>query len=186
MKMRNPPSISKITPGLFIGNAACTYDQSILQKNGITGVVSLVNGPLNLWRQPRFTELVAPDCHKWVECADSSTQDLLIHMADICNFIDQMLEPSQQQPGRVLVHCDQGISRSVTVVIAYLMRRQQKTPKDVLAEVHAKRPQIKPNKKFFWHSWRFGRLLGIKYGRMRRRRHHGSLIRLLGTSERQI
>lgn len=32
--------------------------------------------------------------HKWVQCADSSTQDLLAHMSDICEFIDRMASPA--------------------------------------------------------------------------------------------
>jgi Dual specificity phosphatase, catalytic domain len=82
-------------------------------------VISLVNGPLNLWRQTRFTDFITPDRHIWIECVDSPTQDLLVYMAGICDFIDQMLELAQQPPKGVLVHCDQGISRSSAVVIAY-------------------------------------------------------------------
>jgi dual specificity phosphatase 12 len=148
MKMQQLSSISEIMPGLFIGNATSTYDRSTLQNNRITAVISLVNGPLNLWRQARFTDFITPDRHIWIECVDSPTQDLLVYMAGICDFIDQMLEPAQQPPKGVLVHCDQGISRSSTVVIAYMMRQQRRTREDVLADVRAKRPQVKPSANF--------------------------------------
>lgn len=98
--------------------------------------------------------------HKWVACLDSSTQDLLVYMKDICNFIEQMSLPFKRPlpspeksstetsvvPGVVLVHCEQGVSRSPTIVVAYLMRKRRQKFADVLAIVGAKRKiRISPN-----------------------------------------
>jgi protein-tyrosine phosphatase len=135
------PSISEITPSLFLGNGRCAYDPPTLRNNQINAVISLINAPLALWTRSIFTELISADRHLWIECVDSSTQDLLVHMHRVCTFIDQ-------KPGVVLVHCDQGISRSATMVIAYLMREQRKGLEEVLAEVRAKRPRIKPSDNF--------------------------------------
>ncbi len=33
--------------------------------------------------------------HKFIPCVDSSTQNLLVHMPEICNFIDNILLPRQ-------------------------------------------------------------------------------------------
>ncbi len=59
-------------------------------------------------------------------------------------YID--IEPHQL--GVILVHCKMGISRSATAVIAYLMRKDQKTRDNVLEEVKKKRPQANPNSNF--------------------------------------
>lgn len=174
------PSISEIVPGLMIGNAICTFDLPTLQNNHIDAVVSLVDAPQSLWKLKRFTNSVAISRHLWIECVDSSTFDMLVHLNRICDFIDQMHLPHQQlslqnpsQPdssepepfrqvpetnsdmkttskalGVVLVHCDLGISRSSTAVIAYLMRKQHKTRDEVLAEVRAKRKRTKPSANF--------------------------------------
>ena len=48
----------------------------------------------------------------------------------------------------ILVHCVQGISRSSTIVIAYLMKRENMTLKDAYAHVKKLRPIIRPNKGF--------------------------------------
>jgi len=49
---------------------------------------------------------------------------------------------------RVLVHCQAGISRSATLVIAYLIKHQKMNLKDAYLHVKSKRPQIGPNKGF--------------------------------------
>lgn len=142
------PSISEITPNLFLGNGRCAYDPPTLRDNHINAVISLINAPLALWTRSKFTDLISTDRHLWVECVDSSTQDLLVHMHRVCTFIDRMLLPVEQKPGVVLVHCDQGVSRSATMVIAYLTREQRKGLEEVLAEVRTKRPRIKPSPNF--------------------------------------
>jgi atypical dual specificity phosphatase len=49
---------------------------------------------------------------------------------------------------RVLVHCVQGMSRSASVVLAYLMSRERKTFKQAWEHVTALRPVVKPNPGF--------------------------------------
>lgn len=169
------PSISQIVPGIFIGNVQSTYEAECLQNNHINAIVSLVNAPLALWKQKRFTDSATKGRHLWVECVDSSTFDILEHLSRVCNFIDRMLlpvaessstestpinsssgtlrtkpngHPLPQNPGRVLVHCDLGISRSGTVVVAYLMRKQHKSRDEVLTEVQAKRKRVRPSTNF--------------------------------------
>ncbi|KAK1145699.1 hypothetical protein N8T08_003935 [Aspergillus melleus] len=102
--------------------------------------------------------------HKWIQCVDSSTQDLLSHMSDICNLIDEMAspalsslsflcaehghqandEPNYGPPQNVLVHCDIGISRPPTVIIAYLMRKLAMKQADVLEYVQSKQ-KVQPS-----------------------------------------
>lgn len=164
--MLQSPSISEIEPGLFIGNAISSYHLPTLQNSHISAIVSLVNARFALWTTPKHGELVPRDRHFWIECVDSSTQDLLVHMSNICDFIDRMFLPVQplssslenpetpveastsaQASSGVLIHCDQGISRSATIVVAYLMRKHRAKLEDVLAAVRAKR-KVKPSPNF--------------------------------------
>ncbi|KAN0078813.1 dual specificity phosphatase [Elaphomyces granulatus] len=136
-------SSKAIEPGLFLGNLKSCYYGALLKKNGINAIVSLTNVSLPAWASTR--KYIPEDRHKWLLCQDSSTQDLLIHMDHICEFIDRMLQ--SESPGAVLVHCEYGVSRSPTIVIAYLMRKRGLKFEDALAMVKEKR-KVRPSANF--------------------------------------
>lgn len=55
------------------------------------------------------------------------------------------MQAAKQSNGNVLVHCIQGVSRSVTFVIAYLMWQRKKPYGDVFEAVKAIRGVANPN-----------------------------------------
>ena len=63
--------------------------------------------------------------------------------------------------GKVLVHCRMGISRSATIVIAYLMKTLNMPYINVLAMVKSKRPIVDPCLAFSWKLMEFQKELGI-------------------------
>jgi|SouAtlMetagenome_1021521.scaffolds.fasta_scaffold336917_1 dual specificity phosphatase 12 len=73
-----------------------------------------------------------PDEFKYlvIQTADQEDQDLSSLFKRTSAFID-----SGVRAGGVLVHCFAGVSRSSTVVAAYLMDRHQMTAKDALVLV---------------------------------------------------
>eukprot|EP00732_Lithocolla_globosa_P002209 Lithocolla_globosa_v1_NODE_1383_length_2618_cov_3.822083.p2 type:complete len:249 gc:universal NODE_1383_length_2618_cov_3.822083:1651-2397(+) len=64
-----------------------------------------------------------------------------------------------QNNNAVYVHCIQGISRSASFVIAYLMKTNQLTLKQALNEVRAKRSIINPNRGFLFQLLEYEALL---------------------------
>lgn len=54
--------------------------------------------------------------HLTIPVQDSELDNLLIHLPEACNFIQNALD---QEGGRILLHCVMGISRSITVLAAY-------------------------------------------------------------------
>lgn len=60
------------------------------------------------------------------------------------DFIDR--ETSRDR--RVLVHCSAGISRSASVVIAYVMHHKKISYEDALKHVKDRKPNIAPNRGF--------------------------------------
>ncbi|KAL5353629.1 hypothetical protein ACLOAV_001666 [Pseudogymnoascus australis] len=139
-------STSEVFPGLFIGNSQSTYTREILEDNKITAVISVLDAPHSLWKRKKFTDSIKPGHHLWIETLDNKSQDMLVFMRTVCDFIDANLEPEgSQPPGRVLVHCEMGISRSSTMVVAYMMRKLGKGRDELLAQVKAIWPRARPN-----------------------------------------
>ncbi|KAL1849045.1 hypothetical protein Plec18170_007704 [Paecilomyces lecythidis] len=161
------PSMREIVPGLFLGNVRASIKRLLLQENGINSMVSLSNARWGSWGTTTRNAGIPAHRHKYVQCVDSSTQDLLVYMSDICDFIDEMASPSLRSPSvlpvgyehelhskahdgpseALLVHCDMGISRSPTVIIAYLMRKYGVTLDDALKFVQSKQ-KVKPSANF--------------------------------------
>lgn len=152
----------QVVPGLFLGNVMATQKRAMLEENHINAIVSLTDAGWVWWRTTTRNAGIPEHRHKWIQCADSSTQDLLVHMSDICDFIDQMASPALSSlsslpvddkhtmndasgaPPAILIHCDLGISRSPTIIVAYLMRKLRLHRQDVLDFVQTKQ-RIKPS-----------------------------------------
>lgn len=109
------PDISQIMGRVFIGNRQCIVDEVTLDMHNIKAAISLIHSPETNWSKPSFHDRVPH--HIWVEALDSSTQELLRFLPRCCDFIEENLKAG------VLVHCEMGVSRSATIVLAYLMRK---------------------------------------------------------------
>ncbi|BAT12572.1 Os11g0136800 [Oryza sativa Japonica Group] len=57
-----------------------------------------------------------------VPLRDTEEENLLDHLEPCLDFIDE-----GRKEGNVLVHCFAGVSRSATIIVAYLMRTEQKS-----------------------------------------------------------
>lgn len=62
-----------------------------------------------------------------IDADDTSTYEISKDFLPTFNFIDEKLKYSN-----VLVHCEKGISRSPSIVIAYIMRKEKRLLSDVL------------------------------------------------------
>ena len=81
----------------------------------------------------------------YLRCAvfDNSSADLSSHFAPCCSFISR-----GQHYSSILVHCNRGQSRSVSVICAYLMQANGMRLERALAHVRKTRPQAQPNPSF--------------------------------------
>uniref|UniRef100_A0A182JTT6 tRNA pseudouridine synthase n=1 Tax=Anopheles christyi TaxID=43041 RepID=A0A182JTT6_9DIPT len=126
---------------LYLGSQDCVR-QEVLEKYGITHLLSVGI------ETPPFEECAKRgqakiEC-KFVECLDLPETNLSEVLAITNDFIDDCRE----QGGRVLVHCNAGVSRSTSVVVGYLMERRDQSFLQAFGMVKSKRPCVKPNAGF--------------------------------------
>lgn len=58
--------------------------------------------------------------YKIIPILDVPSQNILAYFENASQFIDSVLKTSY---GKILVHCFAGVSRSATIVIAYLIKK---------------------------------------------------------------
>ncbi|GAB0090803.1 tRNA pseudouridine synthase [Sergentomyia squamirostris] len=123
-----------------------------LQEHGITHVLSVgIECPLFL---PHPIENLHIPC---LDLPESSIESAVQEAREFINVALKMESP----PGRVLVHCNAGISRSAAVVIGYLIQDEGIPFEEALEMVRTKRKGAKPNEGFTEQLTKFSiRILG--------------------------
>jgi len=91
--------------------------------------------------------------YETVAVQDDAAADIESAFDRVASFIDQAV----QAKGRVLVHCNQGRSRSVALLCAYLMRYRQMTLARALQTIRCHRPIAQPNEGFMRQLERYER-----------------------------
>eukprot|EP00923_Selenidium_pygospionis_P036342 GHVN01063783.1.p1 GENE.GHVN01063783.1~~GHVN01063783.1.p1 ORF type:complete len:547 (+),score=137.80 GHVN01063783.1:240-1643(+) len=136
-KVKSDHQIQEVVPRIYIGSVGGAHTRSTLEDNEITHILKV--GPPDPAAFPDdFTCLT-------VELKDNKASDLLAVLPGCFKFIDGALDiPS----GRILVHCWAGVSRSVAVVAAYLIKTNAITVNEALQMVKNVRPVANPNAGF--------------------------------------
>jgi hypothetical protein len=128
--------INEVYNNVFIGDfaSACNYEE--LQKCGITHIVTVIVGVGKMYPH-LFTYHVIDIC-------DRTYTNIKLHFDNCSDFIDSAIKSE----GKVLIHCQKGVSRSATIVAAYLIKKQNFTTDDALAKIKSVRDCINPNDGF--------------------------------------
>ncbi|KAJ1122963.1 hypothetical protein NDU88_001436 [Pleurodeles waltl] len=127
--------MNKILPSLYLGSLADSKDWIQLRRNGITHIISVLGKPQPLLQE--FTYLCIP-------LPDSPEISIQKHFKECVTFIHFC----RMKGGNCLVHCLAGISRSPTIVAAYIMTVTGLGSQQVLDAVKVLRPDINPNAGF--------------------------------------
>lgn len=77
------------------------------------------------------------------------------------------IEKARRQGGKVLVHCWRGRSRSVSTIIAYLMKEDGMSPRSALSLIQESRPDASPNSGYMDELEKYDKVL-----RQHRRKEH--------------
>lgn len=128
------PSI--ITHNIVIGSKKDAANEECLRRYGITHILNVAQQIPNF-----FPELFV--YHK-ISILDSPDVNIVSYFHEAASFIKHV----QNMNGRVLVHCVSGVSRSVVLVILYLMVESGLLLKEAYDYVFGCRPYISPNEGF--------------------------------------
>uniref|UniRef100_A0AC11BFG8 Dual specificity phosphatase 26 n=1 Tax=Ovis aries TaxID=9940 RepID=A0AC11BFG8_SHEEP len=131
----------EVWPGLYLGDQEIANNHRELRRLGITHVL---NASHSRWRgTPEAYEGLGIR-YLGVEAHDSPAFDMSVHFQAAADFIHRALS---QPGGRILVHCAVGVSRSATLVLAYLMLYHRLTLVEAIKKVKDHRGII-PNRGF--------------------------------------
>ncbi|XP_027479252.2 dual specificity protein phosphatase 15 isoform X3 [Zalophus californianus] len=135
--------MTKVLPGLYLGNFIDAKDPDQLGRNKITHIISIHESP-----QPLLQDIT----YLRIPVADTPEVPIKKHFKECINFI----HCCRLNGGNCLVHCFAGISRSTTIVTAYVMTVTGLGWRDVLEAIKATRPIANPNPGFRQQLEEFG------------------------------
>ncbi|XP_014234050.1 dual specificity protein phosphatase 15-like [Trichogramma pretiosum] len=124
--------MNKVLPGLYVGNYRDSKDAAQLERFEITHILAIHDAARRLHSDKHYLCIMA---------ADTPDQNLSQYFS-ICN---DFIHSARLRGGNVLIHCLAGMSRSVTVAVAYIMSITDLTWKDALKVVRVGRSVANPN-----------------------------------------
>jgi len=128
----------EILPGLLLGPFQVSKDLTSLKELGISHIVCIRDVKEAFSVRPRFLGSFE---YLVLDVQDSEEQNLIRLFPRAQQFITTALS----QGGRVLVHCNGGISLSPAFVIMFVMQHYQLSWEDALHLVQNRRYCISPN-----------------------------------------
>ncbi|XP_073775973.1 dual specificity protein phosphatase 13B isoform X1 [Danio rerio] len=134
--------VNHVWPNVYIGNEVAARDKPMLYNMGITHIVNAASGPPHVNTGPRFYRDMNIDYYG-VEADDSFDFAISGFFYATARFIRAALSKN----GRVFVHCLMGVSRSATLVLAFLMICEDLTLMEAIKAVRQHR-DICPNPGF--------------------------------------
>lgn len=150
---------SEILPRIWISDLASAENGPLLASLGITHIISAMRDVVAV--PSSFTRRNGKQMQLPLD--DLPFAELAGHLPRATAFMHLALDADPR--AKVLVHCAQGISRSVAVVCAYLMESFGWTPGEALRFVKSKRRVANPNAGFCAQLNEYAESLRTKGGR---------------------
>jgi protein-tyrosine phosphatase len=147
-------AIKALNNRVFLGNEDNARDLALLQSYAITHVISLTQ---SVYYPEKFT-------YYPINIDDSPIANIYQYFEPCVEFINEALYARDSNSGmNVLVHCAAGVSRSASIVIAYIMSQQRVDYETALKQVRADRHFINPNEGFVLQLRQWQMALGIPF-----------------------
>jgi predicted protein tyrosine phosphatase len=131
--------MSKITDKIWIGGYGNVIDNTFLNNNNLTHIISCA-----IELPPITPDISGSQVFRVGIIDDVVTEDTLVHFVEGARKLHAWVSSGH----RVIVHCYAGMSRSVSVVIAYFIMYHKMSYKDAYTLVKTKRRQANPHPAF--------------------------------------
>ena len=123
----------EIIPGVYLSNYQFASNYPLLKQLGITHILNCAG------------EMKAPPPSYFkyysLNLNDVPTENIAKYFGPAKQFIDSAL----QNNGKIVIHCYAGISRSVTILVSYLMAKYRLSPDETIRRVQSIRRVANPN-----------------------------------------
>ena len=127
--------MSEIIPNkLYLGDMFDANNKELIRDKQISCIICVADNLKLNHEENSKTKIYKYNLSDDYEC------DILSYFNEICDIIENEKV--------VLVNCAAGVSRSSTIVLAYIMKYYKNTLKEAFNYVREKRPRICPNKHF--------------------------------------
>ncbi|XP_063309351.1 dual specificity protein phosphatase 4 [Pelobates fuscus] len=133
----------EILPFLYLGSAYHAARRDMLDALGITALLNVSSDCPNHF-EGHFQ-------YKCIPVEDNHKADISSWFIEAIDYIDSIKDNN----GRVLVHCQAGISRSATICLAYLMMKKRVRLEEAFEFVKQRRSIISPNFSFMGQLLQF-------------------------------
>jgi protein-tyrosine phosphatase len=133
MMYRSDSAIDHIHDHIYLGDFRAADNLNLLQDNNVTHIINCAHGLPNQFQNDiDYLELHLHD----------------IQSQDLTEAIEKSMEFMKNAKSNVFVHCKQGVSRSASIVIAYLITFNKMTFDEAFEYVNSKRKVVLPNPGF--------------------------------------
>ena len=139
--------INEVADNLYVGNISTATNKELLQEKGITHVINILS--------QRFEPYPSDFEYMHIHAYDVINWTLIYNFQATNLFIRDALKDG----GKVYIHCMCGVSRSVSILLAYLMTQSTKSLDVLLKEVQSVRPVANPNPGFITQLIEFRKLI---------------------------
>ena len=144
---------SEVLPKVFIGNAAAAKDSTFFNQYKISHVINVTEQEPNYFEVKSDNLRQSKVAYLHLPVSDKCSSTLSSYFAQTNAFIENCLS---SETNALLIHCKCGVSRSSTILLAFLVHVKRMTLSTALNLVRKKRRRIRPNIGFFcsYYKWK--------------------------------
>ena len=126
-------NIDKITDKIYLGGIKWLSESDYFEKENIDSILSVTNDLPEVNIDKKINR-------KIIDIGDLFSENIIKYFKECIEFIEKN--------NKTFIHCTCGVSRSASIVLAYLMWKSHSSFNDTYLFVKKRRPEIDPNNGF--------------------------------------